>query len=271
MHKPATIQEAVGTIVAQFLNNYYAIFGNIQSRTYPLIITLVPGAISTQNFIGGLEFNGWHHGIVGLVAARLKENLHRPVIAMAPSEDGSGEVRGSARSIPGFHMRDALAIVDARNPGLIAKFGGHAMAAGLSLHTSGLDQFKKQFDAVAQELLNDDLLSAVVHSDGELPPEDMNLDFARYLETCGPWGQAFPEPVFDNIFYCEDYVVLGGKHLKMSLIDPRSRDKYEAIFFGGCGGPEPVGMVRVAYELGVHVWRERETLQLMVRHLQKAL
>lgn len=212
----------------------------------------------------------WHHGIVGLVAARLKEDLYRPVIAFAPGEDGSDEIRGSARSIPGFHLRDALAIVAARNPGLIPKFGGHAMAAGLSLKAKDIDVFKQQFDQVAQELLNEDLLSAVIFSDGELPAGDITLDFANYLGTCGPWGQAFPEPVFDNVFYCEDYVVLGGKHLKMTLIDPRDETRVEAIFFGGCKGPEPVGMIRVTYELSVHSWRERDSLQLMVRHLEKA-
>lgn len=212
---------------------------------------------------------GWHHGIVGLVASRLKEDLYRPVIALAPTEDDSGEVRGSARSIPGFHLRDALAVVAARNPGLIPKFGGHAMAAGLSLHESNVEKFREEFDKVAREALSDDLLNAVIYHDGDLPEGFFDLDFAHYLRACGPWGQAFPEPVFVNEFYVENYTVLGGKHLKMDLIDPRDGSPIEAIYFGGVGGPEPVGKVRIAFELNIQSWRDRESLQLMVRHLEK--
>jgi single-stranded-DNA-specific exonuclease len=212
----------------------------------------------------------WHHGIVGLVAARLKENLHRPVIAFAPDESPEVILRGSCRSIAGFHMRDALVLVDTRNPGLIQKFGGHAMAAGLSIKEADLERFRIAFDNVAKELLNDDLLSAVIYSDGELSSDLINIDFADHLAACGPWGQAFPEPVFDNVFYCEDYVVLGGKHLKMKLIDPKSNSSYEAIYFNGLKGPEPHGLIRVAYELNVNSWKDRRSLQLMVRYLEKA-
>jgi single-stranded-DNA-specific exonuclease len=211
----------------------------------------------------------WHHGIVGLVAARLKENLHRPVIAMAPDESSSGILRGSCRSIPGFHMRDALVIVDTRNPGLIQKFGGHAMAAGLSLEKKNLERFRVAFDNVAQELLNDDLLSAVVYSDGELPSELISIEFSDYLSSCGPWGQAFPEPIFDNVFHCEDYIVLAGKHLKMTLNDLKSGGKYEAIYFNGVTGPEPYGLIHVAFELGVNSWKDRRNLQLVVRTIEK--
>lgn len=212
----------------------------------------------------------WHHGIVGLVASKLKEGIYRPVIAFAPAENGTDEMRGSARSIPGFHLRDALALVDARNPGLIPKFGGHAMAAGLSLSQSNLEKFRDEFDKVAKEMLSEDLLNAVIYTDGELPPGYLNLDFAHYIRICGPWGQAFPEPVFENVFHCDEYTVLGGKHLKMRLIDPRDGAEVEAIYFGGCAGPEPVGLIKVAYELNIHSWRERESLQLMVRYLERS-
>lgn len=211
----------------------------------------------------------WHHGIVGLVAARIKENLNRPTIALAPDELSPGILRGSCRSISGFHMRDALVLIDTRNPGLMQKFGGHAMAAGLSLKESDLRSFRIAFDNVAQELLNDDLLSTVVYSDGELSPDLINIDFADYLSTCGPWGQAFPEPVFDNVFYCEDYIILAGKHLKMMLVDPRSGSKCEAIYFNGLNGPEPCGAIRIAYELNINAWKDRKSLQLTVRHLEK--
>jgi single-stranded-DNA-specific exonuclease len=166
-------------------------------------------------------------------------------------------------------MRDALVIVDTRNPGLIQKFGGHAMAAGLSLEEKNLERFRAAFDNVAQELLNDDLLSAVVYSDGELPSQLISIEFSDYLSSCGPWGQAFPEPIFDNVFHCEDYIVLAGKHLKMTLNDLKSDDKYEAIYFNGVTGPEPYGLIRVAFELGVNSWKDRRTLQLVVRTIEK--
>lgn len=210
----------------------------------------------------------WHSGIVGLVASRLKENLYRPVIAFAPAGEGSDEVRGSARSIPGFHLRDALALVDVRNPGLIPKFGGHAMAAGLSLKIKDVGRFKSEFQKVAKELLSEEQLTAVVYSDGELPPGYLNLDFAKYLQRCGPWGQAFPEPVFDNVFYVDDFRVLSDKHLKLDLIDSRDGSSAEAIFFNGYKGGDPPTQVRLAYELNINRWRDTERLQLMVRHLE---
>jgi len=212
----------------------------------------------------------WHHGIVGLVASRLKEDLYRPTIAFAPAHDGTDEVRGSARSIPGFHLRDALAIVDARNPGMIIKFGGHAMAAGLSLHAKDIENFSYEFDKVAKEMLTAEQLNAVIHVDGELPEGFFTLEFTHYLRRCGPWGQGFPEPVFYNEFECKDYLVLGGKHLKMQLIDPRDGSEVDAIYFNGTDGPEPKGRIRLAFELGANVWKEREYLQLMVRHLEKS-
>lgn len=225
--------------------------------------------ISKTGSVGVVVYDkSWHHGIVGLVAARIKENLNRPVIAFAPDESSSGILRGSCRSISGFHMRDALVLIDTRNPGLIEKFGGHAMAAGLSLLEVNLERFKIAFDNVAQELLNDDLLSAVVYSDGELPSDLINIDFADYISSCGPWGQAFPEPVFDNVFYCDNYVVLGGKHLKLTLINPEDNQSYEAIYFNGCNGPEPIGMIRIAYDLSIHSWKDKRSLQLVVKHLE---
>lgn len=225
--------------------------------------------MNTGDEIGVVVFDPkWHSGIVGLVASRLKENLYLPVIAFAPAGEGSDEVRGSARSIPGFHLRDALALVDVRNPGLIPKFGGHAMAAGLSLKIADVERFKVEFQKVAKELLTEEQLTATVFSDGEIPPGHLNLDFAKYLQRCGPWGQAFPEPVFDNLFYVEDYRVLSDKHLKFELLDPRDGSRVEAIFFNGYKGGEPPDYVRLAYELNINRWKDTERLQLMVRHLE---
>ncbi len=212
----------------------------------------------------------WHSGIVGLVASRLKEDLHKPVVALAPAEEGSHEIRGSARSIPGFHLRDALALIDIRYPGLMKKFGGHAMAAGLSLDVSKIEAFRSAFEEVARELLTEELLDAVLYTDGELPAGFLNLGFARYLRECGPWGQAFPEPMFENTFYVQDWKVIGGEgqHLKLHLVDPRDATYVEGIYFNGYDPSwEPEGYVRVVYELGINVWRDQENLQLMVRHM----
>lgn len=207
----------------------------------------------------------WHHGVVGLVASKLKESLYRPVIAMAPE---GHEARGSCRSIPGFHLRDALAIVDANNPGLIKKFGGHAMAAGLTIESKDINQLAREFDKVARSLLSEEQLSAVVYTDGELPPGYINLAFAKYVRECGPWGQAFPEPAFENTFFVQDVRILGEKHLRLDLIDPRDGSYVQAIYFNGYRGGEVPQYVRLAYELGINVYQGRESLQLMVRYME---
>ncbi len=213
----------------------------------------------------------WHAGVVGLVASKLKERLHRPVIAFAPaSEDNPAELRGSARSIPGFHVRDALAAVDARHPGLIERFGGHAMAAGLSLRTADFDRFAGAFDAVAREWLGEEALQAVLDTDGELAPEDFTLQLAGLLRHAAPWGQAFPEPVFDNLFECRSWRVMAEKHLRLDLRDPRDGRVHEAVMFNAYRGEAPPPVLRAAYELGINDWRGRESLRLLLRHIEPA-
>ena len=211
----------------------------------------------------------WHSGIVGLVASRVKENLYRPAIALGPAEPGSTELRGSARSIPGFHLRDALAIVDARNPGLMKKFGGHAMAAGLSMHIDKVDKFKAEFDKVARELLTDDMLEAVILTDGALEPEELSLGFALYLGGCGPWGQGFPAPMFQNEFVVDDYFIMKEKHLKLTLVDPRSGTYINGVLFNGYKGEAPPEKVRVTYEMNINEYpRGTYNPQLMIRHME---
>src|SRR5690606_18498171 len=154
----------------------------------------------------------WHQGVIGILASRIKEKFHRPVIAFAPAE--KGEIKGSARSIPGFHIRDALDAVASRHPGLITKFGGHAMAAGLSLSAEKYESFKAAFDKEARRLLTLDDLTGELHSDGELPDVDIDLPLARILRDGGPWGQGFPEPLFDGEFEVLNQRLLAEKHLK---------------------------------------------------------
>jgi len=213
----------------------------------------------------------WHAGVVGLVASKLKERLHRPVVAFAPaSEDTPEELRGSARSISGFHVRDALAAVDARHPGLIERFGGHAMAAGLSLRTADVERFAAAFDAVAREWLGEEALQAVLDTDGELAPGHFTLELAGLLRHAAPWGQAFPEPVFDNVFECSSWRVMAEKHLRLDLRDPRDGRVHEAVMFNAYRGAAPPPVLRAAYELGINDWQGRASLRLLLRHIEPA-
>jgi len=209
----------------------------------------------------------WHAGVVGLVASKLKERLHRPVVACAPAGDGSDELRGSARSIRGVHVRDVLAEVDARCPGLIRRFGGHAMAAGLSLARDDLARFAAEFDAVVRERAVPELFEPVVFSDGELQAADLCLELARALRAAGPWGQGFPEPLFDNRFELVSWRIVGGRHWRLDLRLDGAADVAEAILFNADAGLSPPPRFRAAYQLDVNEWNGRERLQLILRHL----
>jgi single-stranded-DNA-specific exonuclease len=213
----------------------------------------------------------WHAGVVGLVASKLKDRLHRPVIAFAPaSEDDTDNLRGSARSIAGFHIRDALAAIDARQPGLIERFGGHAMAAGLSMKTCDYPRFAMAFDAIARELIDAERLQAVLYTDGELPPGAASLTLARQLRHAGPWGQAFPEPLFDNVFECASWKVMGERHLRLQLRDPRDGMLHDGVMFNAYHGQPPPPQLRAAYELTINDWQGRETPRLLLRHIEPA-
>ena len=234
---------------------------------------MVAGAAHVDAQIVGVSLfePGWHAGIVGLVASKLKERLHRPVIAFAPAgEDHPAHLRGSARSIAGFHIRDALAAVDARHPGLIERFGGHAMAAGLSLPTQHYGRFAEAFDAVAREWLSEEHLQAVLYTDGEMPAGMFTLETARLLRYAGPWGQAFPEPVFDNRFECFSWRPMGERHLRLSLRDPRDDALYDAVMFNAYDGRPPPPVLRAAYELTINDWQGRESPRLLLRYMEPA-
>lgn len=211
---------------------------------------------------------GWHAGIVGLVASKLKEKLHRPVMAFAPAGDDTDELRGSARSIPGFHIRDALAEIDAKHPGLILRFGGHAMAAGLSMQASEFARFAAIFDATARAHLDEERLQAVVHTDGELDYRDHTLDLAKQLRFAGPWGQAFPAPLFENVFECASWKPMGTKHLRFQLRHEQGGAPLDAVMFSCYDGTPPPQRFRAAYELTVNDWQGRESVRLLITHLE---
>ena len=213
---------------------------------------------------------GWHPGVVGLVASKMKDRVHRPVLAFALADEGSDQLRGSARSIPGYHVRDALAAVDAAHPGLIARFGGHAMAAGLSLPLAHLDQFRAAFVEHALRSLDPGLLNAELASDGPLSLLEMTRVLAESLRDAGPWGQGFAQPVFDNVFTVREYRVLGERHLKLVLQHESGGAGIPAIHFGGWTGIAPPDRLHAAYYLALDDYRGREGVQLQLLHWQPA-
>ena len=210
----------------------------------------------------------WHQGVIGILAARIKERFYRPVIAFAPADNG--EIKGSARSIPGFHIRDALDAVASRHPGLISKFGGHAMAAGLSLAAEKYESFSQAFDREARRLLTLSDLTGELLSDGELAALDIDLPLAQLIRAAGPWGQGFPEPLFDGEFEVLNQRLLKEKHLKLTLGLPGTNRVVDAIAFNVDLARWPdakAQRVRLAYRLDVNHWRGVDNPQLMVEHL----
>jgi single-stranded-DNA-specific exonuclease len=212
----------------------------------------------------------WHQGVVGLVASRVKDRLHRPVIAMARADDIT--LKGSARSIPGVHIRDVLDAVAAHHPGLIDKFGGHAMAAGLSIGVDKLDAFRIAFDVEVKRWMTHDDAVGVVLSDGELNLSEFTLQTARQLRESGPWGQSFPEPLFDGQFKVLESRVLCERHLKLKVDVGGS--PCEAIAFRHFDRDDAPQVkagdqVHLAYRLDVNEYRGDEKLQLIVEYLEK--
>lgn len=206
----------------------------------------------------------WHQGVVGILASRVKEQIHRPVIAFAQGEQG--DLKGSARSIPGLHIRDALDTVAARHPELLSRFGGHAMAAGLSLRAGDFSAFSKAFDTVVRERLGEDDLKSVIWSDGGLEDAEIKLDMAKELQRAGPWGQAFPEPLFDDTFEVVQRRVVGERHLKLVLRREGGSDEVDAIafFYDLEAWPEDRSRYQLAYRLSVNEYRGNESLQLII-------
>ncbi len=210
----------------------------------------------------------WHQGVVGILASRLKERFHRPVIAFAPAGDGT--LKGSGRSVAGLHLRDALERLDTLNPGLILKFGGHAMAAGLSLEEAKFEQFSTLFSALVGEWLDADALQGVIWSDGELSAPDLTLPVAEMLRDAGPWGQAFPEPVFDGKFKLLQQRLVGERHLKVMVEPLGGGPLLDGIAFNIDMRLWPDASVRhveLAYKLDVNEFRGNRSVQLLIEHI----
>ena len=209
----------------------------------------------------------WHQGVVGIVASRIKEKWHRPALVFAMGD--ADTLKGSCRSIAGFHLRDALAAVDAHNPGLIIKFGGHAMAAGLSIKADNFEAFKEALDAYAQEHLPDSLLARQWRSDGQLSAQELQLNQAFLLQQAGPWGQGFEEPTFHGRFVLVQQRIVGEKHLKLVLADLQTGELVDAIYFNIdlAVWPSTCEQADLVYRLDINEFRGRQSLQLMVQHM----
>lgn len=214
----------------------------------------------------------WHQGVIGILASRIKDRFHRPVILFADA--GGGQLKGSGRSIQGLHLRDALDRVAVTNPGLIVKFGGHAMAAGLSIAEDNFEVFQQAFDQVCRQTLDEAQLQVVLLSDGELSAEDLSLERTQQLQEGGPWGQHFPEPVFDGQFYLRQQRIVGSKHLKMVLSPVgASTMNLDAIAFNVDIERWPdagVSLIRALYKLDINEYRGQRNLQLMIDYLEPA-
>lgn len=215
--------------------------------------------------------SGWHPGVIGIVASRIKERVHRPVIAFALAEPGSDELRGSARSIEGVHVRDVLDAVAAHNPGLVQRFGGHAMAAGLTLRRADFPAFAAAFDLEVARALPAGALAPVLWSDGELSAAELDLSLAELLRSSVPWGQAFPEPVFDGEFELLEQRIVGEKHLKLVVSASGAGNRvFDAIHFNADleRWPGKARRARLAYRVDVNEYRGVRTPQLMVEWIE---
>jgi len=211
----------------------------------------------------------WHQGVIGILAARIREQTHRPTIAFAPDENGV-DIKGSARSIPGLHIRDVLAVVDSRHPGVMHKYGGHAMAAGMTLARSDFDTFTRAFDAAVRDTLTAADLEAAITTDGPLSSDELSLETAALLKRAGPWGQHFPEPLFDGEFRVVSQRIVGENHLKLVLQPVDGSGIIDAIAFNtGPGVPDYTRTgVRVVYKPDANTFRGRTNLQLLVDYLE---
>ena len=213
----------------------------------------------------------WHQGVIGILAARIKDRLHRPVITFAAS--GHDLIKGSGRSIEGVHLRDVLSDIATEHPNLILQFGGHAMAAGLSMHAHHLPSFTIAFDEMVGRRLSKLDLQQKILSDGELSETDLSLEFADLLQNVTTWGQHFPEPIFHGIFEVVNVRILKDSHLKLLVRTNSAGKEHEAIAFNVDKPEMWQGMRRVllAYKLDINQYRGNRTLQLMVQYLEKVL
>ena len=265
---------AVARTLAERLNEFNLERRAIEARMQTDALNAVrqlrdPGPHALQRSGVCLFDESWHQGVVGLVASRVKDRIRRPVIAFAIA--GDEQLRGSARSVTGIHIRDVLDAIAVRRPELISKFGGHAMAAGLTVERKLLDAFAKAFDEEVARWAAKSAGADAVETDGELSVQEIALETARALRAGGPWGQAFPEPCFDGLFTIRNTRVVGERHLKMWVEVPKTGRSFDAIAFNHIEEPgnftPPQGVVQLIYRLDVNEYQGERRLQLLVDHV----
>lgn len=262
------LQEAVkiSTWLNELNQERRALETQMEKEAYSLLDTLDMSDMG--NYGISVYDETWHQGIVGLVASRVKEKLHRPVVAFAKVSDT--ELKGSARSIKGVHIRDVFDLIATRNPGLITKFGGHAMAAGLSLSVDNFQRFKKAFAETIAEIVAPEDMHNVIETDGELDSADFTLANAQAIQEAGPWGQGFPEPLFDGVFRLIDQRMVGQRHLKMVLQPIGSSIYVDGIAFNVDTEKWPnyqCENIHLVYHLDVNHFRDQRRLQLLVEEI----
>lgn len=243
----------------------------IEGDMHEKALTVLQGLkFSTQNLPNAISLfdESWHQGVIGILASRIKDKMHRPTIVFALGNEG--EIKGSGRSIQGLHLRDILDAIATKNPGLITKFGGHAMAAGLTLKRADYENFSESFTREVNERVLPTDLQGLIYSDGELTHEYFTLEVATLLQKGGPWGQGFPEPIFDGVFEIVAQRLVGQKHLKLSLRQPNFLAEIDGICFNIDPKVWPnyrCTKAHLAYKLGINEYNGRLSLQLMVEHI----
>jgi single-stranded-DNA-specific exonuclease len=246
--------------------------GEMLAQAYDILnqqISLLDGVDEIPDALA-LYDEQWHQGVVGLLASRIKEKYHRPVIAFADA--GDGELKGSGRSIPGLHMRDVLDVISKQHAGVIEKFGGHAMAAGLTIRQENFPRFQQAFNTHVSAVLRPDDLNNINESDGPVAEQYMTIEASELFRYASPWGQMFPEPVFDDEFKILNWRIVGEKHLKLELVKEDSGACYSAIAFNKTDDDLPQGdeNIHIVYRLDVNEFRGNRSLQLIVQHIEAA-
>lgn len=242
-----------------------------EMKTEALSICAKLPKLSQKNQAHGITLYqpDWHQGVIGILASRIKDQFHRPVIAFAQESEESEFIKGSARSIAGLHMRDVLERIDTLYPDLIVKFGGHAMAAGLTIHQDHFLKFQKIFDEVINEMIEPELLQGIIYTDGELQAGEFSLEIANLLQQAGPWGQHFPEPTFEGDFKILQQRLLGGSHLKMMLENQQGM-LLDAIWFNIDTRLFPdlsIKQAKIIYKLDINEYKGTKNLQLRVENV----
>ena len=262
---------AKASVLAQELDSINSYRRELQGEMTQQAMQMLPDisqeTMAQSRFSYVLYQESWHEGIVGIIASKIKDMTFRPSISFASSE--AGALKGSCRSIPGVHMRDMLDLVDKRSPGVIRRFGGHAMAAGLTIEKEALAAFRESFEQVLQQQIDPACFDNVVYNDGEVAAADISLETATILRERGPWGQRFPVPSFIGRFRVLDQRVLSERHLKFVLRPEKHQQPVDAILFYASGQELRTNFqsIQIHYEMSVNNYRGEESVQLMIRHI----